>query len=679
MKFKTLRMKNFMRYKGLNEINFSCDEEHNVTVVLGDNTVGKTTIAQAFRWCLYGAIMVERGKKDTDYQLLNNDVLSKMDANGRAPVFVEIMAVDSEHVYTIHREVEYMRAYPKFIAKESYKTVKMFVADIDSPDIKREVEPGPNYNKINELINELFPRNLSHYFLFDGERWSDFAINGVRENIKESVHILTGLSAYKSAMYHLKDMGDNSVIKKFKKNIQGKGNVYDDYERDQTRLEREVEKCQKQIENLDASINLCNKKCEEIENYLEENKNTEQLQMEYRQTQRMLRAQGERYLANYKAFISDYNSSAFRLFAKPLIEASLKMVKSVAGERRDIPHMRQASIDYIIRSGRCICGTPVTKDSYALECLLEQRNYLPPADIGSLLGEFEKTANRWNRVEDELSSDAARVDDSARDYDETCIQLQKMENRMNDNIDFAEKRAQLKRYKDEAAKAAERKGEIKGLIASYRSRIQSIEVQMKNQEVKNAENEKWRKRLGLAEAVYEKLFADFSEREKKIFSELNDETQVNFYHMFNAKDKKIRLSENYEIQMCYKTDLGYQEEKNLSEGEKVARNFAFIVTIMDYSRRKKLEYSRADGSSEATGFEEGNDTLPIVLDGPFSKLGAENISLVAGVLPQVSEQVIVFMLRKDWTYTGLDKYVGAEYSIDKNSDESFASIRKVDR
>ena len=76
---------------------------------------------------------------------------------------------------------------------------------------------------------------------------------------------------------------------------------------------------------------------------------------------------------------------------------------------------------------------------------------------------------------------------------------------------------------------------------------------------------------------------------------------------------------------------------------------------------------------------EGKDTLPIVLDGPFSKLGEENISLVANVLPQVSEQVIVFMLRKDWAYTGLDKYVGAEYSIDKKPDESFASIRKVDR
>jgi hypothetical protein len=117
------------------------------------------------------ASIAERGKKESDYQLLNNDALAKLDANKKASVFVEIIAVDSERLYTIHREVEYMRVYPKFIAKESYKTLKMFISDIDSPDIRREVEPGPNYNKINELINELFPKNLSHYFLFDGERW----------------------------------------------------------------------------------------------------------------------------------------------------------------------------------------------------------------------------------------------------------------------------------------------------------------------------------------------------------------------------------------------------------------------------------------------------------------------------------------------------------------------------
>ena len=45
MKFQSITMNNFMRYKGQNVIEFSCDEKRNVTVVLGDNTVGKTTIA----------------------------------------------------------------------------------------------------------------------------------------------------------------------------------------------------------------------------------------------------------------------------------------------------------------------------------------------------------------------------------------------------------------------------------------------------------------------------------------------------------------------------------------------------------------------------------------------------------------------------------------------------------
>ena len=140
--------------------------------------------------------------------------------------------------------------------------------------------------------------------------------------------------------------------------------------------------------------------------------------------------------------------------------------------------------------------------------------------------------------------------------------------------------------------------------------------------------------------------------------------------MFNAKDKKIRLTEQYEIQMLYQTKQGYREEKNLSEGEKIARNFAFIVTVMEYSRKKKAEKAGMDG--------ELGDTLPIVLDGPFSKLGDENIRLIAGVLPQVSEQVILFMLQKDWKYTGLDAYVGASYYIDKKAEESFASIKRVE-
>lgn len=669
MQFESITIYNFMRYKGENRIDFSCEKDRNVTVVLGDNTVGKTTIAQAFRWCLYGAILAERGKRQEDYQLLNTDTLMLMDANTRAKVWVELIAVDEEKRYIIRRENIYTRAYPSMAAVEFQNKLTMQIGEVDSPRTLIEVEKN-----VDELINELFPKNLSHYFLFDGERWNDITVNGVKENIKESVHILTGLSAYQAAVWHLKEMGSYSVISKLKKKITGSGNLYDNRESEYQKCKRQIEACKKEIENIDINISNCMKKCNEIEEYLDMNKNTEVLQSKYRQLGIVRKTQREHYISEYKMLANQFSDKAYMIFAEPLIRASVEMVKSVAGERRDIPHMHQSTIDYIMKGGRCICGTVLVPKSKEWDCLLEQRNYLPPADIGSLLGEFERTALRWqNRVKNvpkEIKESARQVDDCIKNYEETCNEYVSLEQRLDEHIDFAQKRRSLKSYQRNMQELSNQKGQIQGKIQSLKKQKDCLEEEMKGLEAKNAENCRWRERVELAEALYQKLKHDFSAEEKKVFLELNTQIQNNFARMFNAKDKKIELSEQYDIQMFLKTDAGYREEKNLSEGEKIARNFAFIVTIMDYSRRRKAEKS--------TERLQGSDTLPIVLDGPFSKLGDENIRLIAKVLPEVSEQVIIFMLKKDWKYTGLDKFVGSAYFIEKDAEKTYASIRKME-
>lgn len=669
MKFKSMRMKNFMRYKGENLIEFSCDPVKNVTVVLGDNTVGKTTIAQAFRWGLYGAISIDRRKNEDDYLMLNNDVLAMMDANSRADVSVEIVAVDEEKTYTIRRLAQYTRAFPTMSAREASKKVTLHISENEDADTCIEVDGS----KVEEVINELFPRDLSHYFLFDGERWNDVTIGGVRENIKESVHILTGLSSYQKAMWHLKEMGGTSVIRKFKSKISGSGNMYDNLDADRKKMERGIERCKEDIKIADVNLQNCETKIRELEQQLEENKNTEALQTKNKHLQVVKKSQSERCLAEYKILANDFSDKAYMLLAQPLIKAGLEMVKAVAGERRDIPHMRQASIDYILKTGICICGTKILPDSPELACLIEQRNYLPPADIGSLLGEFERTASRWNNrstgAKAELLQEAEKVDAAVREYENTCNELALLEKQMDAQIDFAEMRRKIRYYKEEQQRFATQKGELKGQIDLYQRQVERIELEMKSQEALSEENKKWRERVEMAEAIYERMSRDFAEKEQKIFTELNQQIQSNFSRMFNARDKKIELDKQYNIQMFYRTENGYREEKNLSEGEKIARNFAFIVTIMEYSRKRKaLENGRDDVAS---------DTLPIVLDGPFSKLGDENIRLIAKVLPEVSEQVIIFMLRKDWEYTGLDEFVGAAYSIDKEEEKAYASIRKT--
>lgn len=671
MKFERIVMKHFMRYKGKNTIEFSCDDRKNVTVILGDNTVGKTTIAQAFRWCLYGAVMTEKDKRQEDYALLNNEVLAAMDADSRARMSVELTAADGEKRYIIRREIEYTRAFPKLTARESIKKVSVKTIDLEYPEHIIETEEE---RKVQELINELFPKNLSHYFLFDGERWNDVSINGVKENIKESVHILTGLSAYRAAMLHLKEMGSNSVIRKFKSKISGSGSIYDNLEADYKRMEKKIENCREQMKTIEINVENCQRKIAEVDRYLEENKNTETMQMRYRQLGVVKNSQSQQMLAYYRSLVNQFSEKGYMMFSRPMIDAALEMVKNVAGERRDIPHMHQATIDYIIKRGTCICGNPIGKDSTELACLLEQRNYLPPADIGSLLGEFERTAGRWkNRTEEtytELMEEAWHVEESLSAYEETCNELVKLEMQMDKHIDFAEKKKLRSSYQNEMQRLSISRGTIQGEIESLKNQRNRIEGEMKSQEAKNEENARWRRRMELAEKLYEKLHRDFSQQERKIFQELNQQIQYNFNRMFNAKDKKIELTEQYQIQMLYKTDVGYQEEKNLSEGEKIARNFAFIVTIMEYSRQQKAKKQEREASE--------SDTLPIVLDGPFSKLGDENIGLIARVLPEVSEQVIIFMLKKDWNYTKLDEYVGAAYEIEKEPDKSYASVKRME-
>ena len=247
MKFKSITKENFMRYKGINTIEFSCDPEKNVTVVLGDNTVGKTTIAQAFRWGLFGAVFTERGRNPEDYQLLNNDVLAFMDADSKASVSVELVTEDEEKIYTICRKTVYTRRFPQMMSREFQKKLAMQIADRNHPEIVTEVDS----EQVQHVIDELFPPDLSHYFLFDGERWSDVTVNGVRESIKQSVHSLTGLSSYQMALWHLKDMGANSVTRKFKSKISGEGQMYDSMESDRNRLERKIQSDEEKIKTID--------------------------------------------------------------------------------------------------------------------------------------------------------------------------------------------------------------------------------------------------------------------------------------------------------------------------------------------------------------------------------------------------------------------------------------------
>ena len=58
------------------------------------------------------------------------------------------------------------------------------------------------------------------------------------------------------------------------------------------------------------------------------------------------------------------------------------------------------------------------------------------------------------------------------------------------------------------------------------------------------------------------------------------------------------------------------------------------------------------------------------MDAPFSNADAIHTANISKVLPEVAEQVIMFVMQKDWNYAKkvMDNRVGARYQLQKIND-----------
>ena len=103
MLIKTLRMENFRQFRGTTKVDFSCDPNKNVTIILGDNTFGKTTLLQAFNWCFYGKVNFDQRP---DF-LLNYELSEEMRNGEQQIVEVEITVLHDGTEYIITRTQRY--------------------------------------------------------------------------------------------------------------------------------------------------------------------------------------------------------------------------------------------------------------------------------------------------------------------------------------------------------------------------------------------------------------------------------------------------------------------------------------------------------------------------------------------------------------------------------------------
>ena len=101
------------------------------------------------------------------------------------------------------------------------------------------------------------------------------------------------------------------------------------------------------------------------------------------------------------------------------------------------------------------------------------------------------------------------------------------------------------------------------------------------------------------------------------------------------------------------------------------KNFAFISGLVDLARKKARSKKTSPMNDDEPDMYT-TEPYPIVMDAPFSNVDEIHIKNISTILPEIAEQVILIIMKKDWNYAvdSMGDKVGASYEIEKveNSD-----------
>lgn len=643
MLIKSITLNNFRQFKGRQTLEFSIEPEKNVTVLLGDNTFGKTTILQAFNWCLYGT--ADFPKDSNPEFLLNLETANEQSGvQQKIEVSVELVLEHKSSEYIILRKQVYIdRGYNNWSPLNSKLSIS-----IKDQGITKQVREGEERN----VINAILPQSLSGYFFFDTERVSDISS---RSDLSSAVRGLLGLAAVGNARKHLgeRTLG-RTAIGQWNSSLDSLGDARAKQAQETIALETEkIAKCKDEISNADKEISDLQIQKERIEELLRANQSTAELQRKKQALEQQLEQEHTAISQGNRLLLSLYSTTGLTYFMLPLIEKAEQILANAKLDTRGIRDMTESSIRDIIRRGRCICGAPITfnpetntgNDAY--RHIIEELNYLPPAHIGTAIQNFR------NLLTNERRSVKNFYPTIEHQYKE--IQAHRdLVNRLESDISQIEKsisgkenmsgyQADLDRIKASIRQLSEKKGRCNRDIGASEGAIASAQKVYDGLIAASARNKKLITYIAYAEEICRWIDDTYLKKEQEMRDKLQERVNAIFAKMYHGK-RKVQIDKQYHVTLLANLN-GRDVVTGESEGLKRVKNFAFIAGLVDLAKEKA-----SLGRDEDDSISWENEAYPLVMDAPFSNADETHIKNISSVLPEVANQVIMFVMEKDWQY-----------------------------
>lgn len=654
MWIKTLRMQNFRQFKGMTKINFSCDADKNVTVILGDNTFGKTTLLQAFNWCLYGTVNFP----NNDKRLLNHEISLQMQNGEQETVEVEITLLHNNTEYIITRTQRYNCGGGKVSGAAVFVSRKQ--ADGQTKPI--------DSIRLREVINSILPEGLSTYFFFDTERISTVSD---RKDISKAIKDFLGLSAIENAARHLGDRTKKiSVIGKIygSMDLNGDARAQDALNRIQT-AEEKRDTIAKRLEECKTEMDHYEERKAELEQILRDNQATTALQNRKDELERKIKIEEKNLAQLIERYFKEFSISALPFFIRPLLNVADGFLKEVKIDDKGVRDITKTSIMELIKRGHCICGREICEGNEAYQHLMAEIKYVPPESIGNTVRLYrerlenfsrlsEQTYDRLKQLRENIEHSKNWIHDWEYELEDCRKKVSGKENMARYESELADIRYRLRELEAKKSRLYQDDGAQKRDIEQYQKIYDSLTAN-------SEKNRKSKKLLAYAEELKAWLEPECKRKELEIRKNLEAEVNKIFDEMYHGH-RRVAIDEQYRVDLIA-TVADIEIISGESEGANRVKNFAFIAGLVALAKKQILKDIGVSSES-----------YPLVMDAPFSNADEKHTASISKVLPRIAEQIIMFVMQKDWNYAEpvMNHRIGQKYLLNKIS-ETFTKIEEA--
>lgn len=631
MRFLELSVENFGPYYQKTTVTFDPDK-NGVTIFWGNNGRGKTTLLNAFRYALYGEIK-KRNNNEVKYYEMINKIGSQ---EGKNYFVITLKIADSGDIFELTR---------KYSLRSSFTHYSEHSEDYEAQTFLRKNNSILSKSESDKYIANLLPKDISRFFLFDGELLQEYESlledgNDAGEKIKNSIEKILGLPYLANSLTDCKSY--LSIIDSQKKKAVQASDKSSKLSAAYNALCEEIETHKKAIlDSKDDLEKLKNEKLD-IEQDMSETEQARKWLNEISNQERIIEEK-KKAIDNLKILMKTFTKEAWKYQIRSKLEELKTDIENTieSFKSKETKHQIDSNLikmlEETVHSCECtLCSQKINNE--IISKLNKQVEDLSNESNSNLLTDDEKQQMvlLQNRLAIFNKNAVANYDDDIK-TNESSIEKYKVE--INDaNNAIQNLKAKLDGLDFDVEKQSSN-------ILSYPKRLSDCEVKISN--LKSAIDDE------------EKKTNELISNRDDLWKQINKIGRKDLDAITKKSDLTNDICKIFEQAIdLFRSNLKKNVEKDATElfkklsaekdYEKLSINDSYGLSI--------INSSGVEAPNRSAGYEHivalsligalhKNAPLkgPIIMDSPFGRLDPENKRNMCSVLPDLADQVILLM------------------------------------